>query len=167
MLDSSLPTRNHKVYLYIYISTIFIHIYIQPPFPESMDWFKGGSEPETINFPIKIMGLKPVNLIICSLVPIHWNHHENHQLPVKLLFSYGFPLVFPMISPWNPSVFSPLCRSRSCVSPRPLTIAANCWSACCPWLLGDVGPWNDMSMTMIVIDMALGDHQTTIKLGKL
>ena len=25
-----------------------------------MDWFKGKSEPETIDFPMKIMGLKPV-----------------------------------------------------------------------------------------------------------
>ena len=75
-----------------------------------MDSLEGKSEPETIDFPMKIW----VRPVCFSLKHTHWNHHENHQLTIKSLFSYGFPHGFPMVflwfspwfPPWNPYVMT-------------------------------------------------------------
>ena len=46
-----------------------------------MDWFKGKSEPETIDFPIQLMGLiKPVNFPIFPLI----QSIESQKLPLNM-----------------------------------------------------------------------------------
>ena len=101
-----------------------------------MDSLEGKSEPETIDFPMKIW----VCPVFFPLKHTHWNHHENHQVTIKSLVSYGFPHGFPMFSPcfspWNPYVITKIPKDL----PRtPWTEVT--WSNEQSW-------WNDSSWSL-------------------